>query len=209
MTLNERKVESIRKEIAKYEKSLERYQGLEAKKLTKCQKLGCADWTNEDFRNAYDNREENLDKINAWWDLDLEKDHVKEMQDKIENAKKRLAKVMPIAEADKARSAEDEKLEALEGKAFKVMSIKDWNKLQEEFKKWLEEFKADCLKDGVVIEEYRSCYIGGTTKSGKHFSLYLNDGWTTRSDHCYTLYIERKCIFTSGLFSTAYKTLKR
>lgn len=209
MTLNERKVESIRKEIAKYEKSLERYQGIEAKKLAKCQKLGCADWTQEDLRTAYDDRNKNLDQINAWFDYSIAQDNTEETKRKIENAKKRLEKVMPKAEEDKARTAEDEKLEALESKAFTVMSIKDWNRIQEEFRKWLEEFKADCLKDGVVIEEYKSCYIGGKTKSGKRFSLYLNDGWTTRSDHCYTLKINGETIFTSGLFRTAYPMLKR
>lgn len=209
MTMNERKVESIRKELDKYTKSLTRYEGIAEKKLAKCQKLGCADWTQEELRKAYDDRNSNLDKINAWFDYDMAKDNVEEMKRKIENANKRLEKVLPEADKDRANAEEDKRIEQLEEKAFKVLSIKEWNRLQEEYRKWLEAFIADCLKDGVVIENYSGQYINGTTKSGKRFYMSLNDGWTERSEHCYTLWIDGEIKFTSGLFSTAYRLLKR
>ena len=209
MTANERKVESIRKEIEKYTKSLARYESIEAKKLAKCQTLGCGNWTDEDLREAYNDRNGNLSQINAYFDLYCARRDTEEMKGKIERAEARLAKEMPKAEADRTKKNEEQRYEELEGKAFKVLSVKDWLKIQEEFRKWLEEFKADCLKDGVVIEKYESRFISGKTKSGKYFGLYLNDGWTERSDHCYTLKINGETIFTSGLFRTAYPMLKR
>lgn len=209
MTMNERKVESIRKEIEKYTKSLERYESIEAKKFAKCEKLGCADWTREDLRNAYGDRNGNLDKINAWFDYDMAKDNVKETKEKVKNARARLEEAMPKAEADRESRREGERIEQLEEKAFKVLSWKDYFKAQEEFRRWLEALKADCLKDGVKIENYSGHFISGKTKSDKQFAMYLNEGWTERSDHCYTLYIDGKAIFTSGLFRTAYQLLRR
>lgn len=209
MTMNERKVESIKKEIEKLSKSLERYEGIEAKKHAKAEKLGCADWTSEELRNAYDDRNTNLDKINAWFDLSIARDNIEDTKRRIANAEERLSKALPKAEADQAKKDEDQRLDEMEEKAFKVLSIKEWNKIQEEYRKWLEQFKAECLKDGIVIEEYASRYITGTTKSGKRFYMFLNDGWTDRSDHCYTLKINGETIFTSGLFRTAYPMLKR
>ena len=76
------------------------------------------------------------------------------------------------------------------------------HKSEKEYEAWLKQFKAECLLDGITIEYATNTLIAGKTKSGKQFTMYLNNGCTYRSGHCYTLTIESDTIFTSGLFST-------
>lgn len=78
-----------------------------------------------------------------------------------------------------------------------------------EYEKWLAQFKADCLKDGIVIDKASNSWITGKTKSEKSFCLSINNGFTERSFHCYTLTIDGATIFTSGDFSTAYRYIKK
>lgn len=207
MTMNERKAESIRKEIEKINKSLTRYKGLLEKKIAKAEKLGCAGWSSEEFRANYESA--STEQIQAWFDMDIEKDNIADAERRLANAEERLKKVLPKVEADAERANEEAKLEAIEGRAFRILTADEIKKAEEEYKRWLEEFIRECAEDGVKIEDYSGHMIHGETKSGKKFGMYLNDGWTDRSDHCYTLYIDRKCIFTSGLFSTAYVELKK
>ena len=45
----------------------------------------------------------------------------------------------------------------------------------------------------------------GVTPNGKRWELYMNSfGWTDRCRHCGTLYLDGKCIFTSGTLARAF-----
>lgn len=207
MTLNERKAESIRKEIEKLNKSLTRYKGLLEKKIAKAEKEGCADWTVKDFRANYETMSQK--QYEAWFDMDLAKDNVEDTERRIANAEQRLSKLLPKVEEDEEKASETARIDRIESNAFRILTAEERKKAEEEYQRWLEEFIKECAKDGVKIKEYFSNLILGETKSGKDFSMYLNNGFTERSYHCYTLYIDRKCVFTSGMFSTAYIELKK
>ena len=46
--------------------------------------------------------------------------------------------------------------------------------------------------------------LEGMTATGKKWVLYRNNGFTTRSINCGTLYIDGECIFTSGTIAKAF-----
>ena len=201
MTRAEQKVNSINKEIEKLTKSLERYKSILEKKIAKCEKLGC-NWSEEEFYNKRDANELTQETFNAWFAKSIEEDHVKDTQRKLENAFNRL---------EKANGEYEKEFEAKQIDLAIANKEADWEALaqkrKEEYEKWLREFKADCLKDGIIIDEASSNWITGTTKGGKSFAMYINNGWTERSNHSYTLVVNGCTLFTSGLFSTGYKYL--
>lgn len=62
--------------------------------------------------------------------------------------------------------------------------------------------------DKVLTMNYtdQGGYKCGTTPNGKKWTMYMNSGWTTRSRHCGTLYIEGEgTIFTSGTIAKAFE----
>lgn len=201
MTMSEKKVESIKKEIEKLTKSLERYTNLLSKKSIKCEKLNC-DWSDEEMRIHRDS-DMTQEQWEAWFDRCITKSDVRDTQERLENAFKRLEKANEAFEKVAERIAEDNAIANKE---------KDWEALaqkrKEEYEKWLAQFKAECLEDGIIIKEAHNNWISGTTPNGKHFAIYINEGWTVRSLHSYTLRIDGMVLFTSGLFATGYKYLK-
>ena len=78
-----------------------------------------------------------------------------------------------------------------------------------EYERWLAEFKAECLKDGIIIDNACGTWFDGTAANGKRFYLDRNNGWTDRSWHCYSLTIGGETVFTSGEFNTAYRYLMK
>lgn len=70
----------------------------------------------------------------------------------------------------------------------------------EEIERWLE--------DGIVVERMDSNTICGKTPKGKRFAIHGNHGFAQRSRHCFTLYIDYEMIFTSGEFCRAYSAVK-
>ena len=70
----------------------------------------------------------------------------------------------------------------------------------EEIARWVE--------DGITVERMTSNYITGKTPNGKYFGIHGNNGFTDRSRHCFSLYIGGEMIFTSGEFYRAYRTVK-
>lgn len=214
MTMIEKRAESIRKEIEKMNKSLATHKERLEKKTEKAAKLNALEynekWDTEGERiNECMLRRtpENAKAYGAWWAMRLEKDEVEDLERRIANAKARLAKLLPEVEAKAEKNAEDERIEEMETKFFNF-TTKTAEQRKAEYEAWLKEFKAECLKDGVVIEEVNGWAITGKTKSGKQFGCYGNSGCTERSRHCYTLYIDREMIFTSGDFTTCYRLLK-
>lgn len=218
MTMNEKRVESILKEIAKYEAQLAKREEKLAKKLAAAEKLDAVEYKREWDEGGEEigqgmalRTKENQKKVGAWFALSMAKDEVEETKRNLENAHKRLAKLMPKAEADGEKREQDERANEMESKFFSAahMSDEERAKRQAEYEAWVKWFKAECLKDGVIVEEITGWHMSGTTKSGKHFFLYGNSGYTERSRHCYTLRIDCEVIFTSGDFSTCYNRIKR
>lgn len=205
MTIIERKAESIRKEIEKYQARLDRNLKLLEKKTAIADKVG-ANWTPEEFLQHRD-KDMTQKQWAAYFEKGLAEDAVKEAQWRLENAQKRLNQTMPKVEEVEAKKEEDERVNDMENK-FYTMSHQSKEEREAEYEAWVKWFKAECLKDGVKIEKINGWGMSGKTKSGKHFVLYGNSGYTERSWHCYTLRIESETIFTSGEFSTAYNKLK-
>ena len=157
MTRAEQKVVSIQKEIDKLEKSLERYVGLLNKKVAKCEKLDC-NWTDDEMFQKRDNNEMNQEQWSAWFDKRLAKSNVEDTQRRLDNAFKRLEK----ANAEFEKVAEQIELdEMINEKELQWMQSRELN--EEEYYNWLRTFKADCLKDGIIIEEASANFILGNT----------------------------------------------
>lgn len=217
MTMNEKRVESIRKEIEKYEAQLAKREEKLAKKLAAAEKLNAVEydkkWDEEGERiNEFmiERTKENAKKVGAYFALSMAKDEVEETKRNLENAHKRLEKLMPKAEADGEKREQDARADEMESKFYSAAnSTKSKEEREAEYLAWLEWFKAECLKDGVIVEHADGWSVGGLTASGKTFWIYGNSGTTLRSWHCYTLRVDGETIFTSGEFSTCYNRIKR
>ena len=201
MTRAEQKVNSINKEIEKLTKSLERYAGILNKKIAKCEKLDC-NWTREEMFVKRENNEMSQEQWEAWFDKSLAEGNVEDTQERLDNAFRRLERANKEFEKVAEQIELDEMINDKELQWMKARELKE-----EEYYKWLAQFKADCLKDGIIIDEASSNWISGNTKSGKRFTMYINNGWTERSWHSYTLRINGTTYFTSGLFETGYRYL--
>lgn len=202
MTMAEKKMNSIQKEIEKLEKSLDRYKGLLEKKIAKCEKLSC-NWTDEEYFDKRDADEVTQEQWSAWFDKSIEESHVEDTKKRLENAAKRFEKAVAEYEKVAEKTAEDEEINAKE-----LQWLESSQKSEEEYYVWLNQFRKECAQDGIIIEEASKIYINGYTTSGKKFSMYINEGWTRRSLYSYTLRVNGTVLFTSGLFSTGYKYLK-
>lgn len=206
MTRKEQAVQSIQKEIDKLEKSLNRYKGLLEKKIAKCEKLNC-NWNQEEYFAKRDSGELTQETFNAWFEKYGYERDVADTERRLENATKRLQKAIGEWEVEiEQNEAEQEFLNnanAIESNWLSIMKARE-----EEYKRWLENFKAECLQDGIVIDEATASFMNGTTKNGKQFCIYINSGWTDRSNHCYTLRINGTTYFTSGTFCRCYKYMK-
>jgi hypothetical protein len=209
MTMTEKQMISIQKEIEKLTKSLNRYQGILDKKVAKCEKLNC-NWIDEEW---FQNRDTcTPDQSMAHFEMTVAQSNVDDTNRRLENATKRLNKFTGKFEEESKKSAEDQKeLDRAKEIESSWLSVpkKSAEELEAEYQAWLKQFKAECLKDGVVIENATDNFINGTTKSGKKFVMYINCGMTERSWHCYTLRIDGQTIFTSGDFSTGYAIIKK
>lgn len=204
-TMVEKKAESIRKEIEKLEKSLARNKGILEKRIAKAEKVN-ANWSREEFFQHRD-----TDMTDAQWSAYFDKrsaeSDIEDITERLENAKKRLSKILPKVEEASAEKAETERLEVMESRFYRAS--KSAEEREAEYQAWLKWFKAECLKDGVVIEEANGWVVYGKTRSGKRFCMFGNSGHTVRSLHCYTLKINGETVFTSGDFSTAYTIVKK
>lgn len=191
------KAMAIIKELAKLEARLERAEKALVKAEAKVEKLGCK-WT-------YEEREEwlkTIEIVNGWIvnKEDVEKNgafrewrsalyDIKDYKEQIEKAERRLEKAEEKVEIEKAKEAALEDAKAKEAR---------WEaEFEEEQKEW--------AKDGIKLEKRYS----GMTPKGKYFNILGNSGFSTRSMHCFTLYINYEVIFTSGEFWRAYAEIKK
>lgn len=188
---------SIANELTKLNTRLEKAQKALAKKQAAAEKAGVANWTNEErlawmktvpTENYFMVNKEDIKKNGAWIDLHMAQDTVEEIQYKIEKAEARMAKAE----------------ESLEQYRKEVEEIED---LQEKERLWkldFEQEQSEWAKDGITLERR----YAGRTPQGKWFVVERNGGWSARSLHCFTLYIDGKVIFTSGEFWRAYGAIK-
>ena len=211
-TMIERQAESIRREIEKLTKSLDTHTARLAKKEEKAKNLDAL-WTMEEWFGG--KRETGTaEQIEAWDEWTMEHERVDDLARRIGNAQKRLDKISGKVEAQQEATAKEaaevERIGKIETKWITItpeQQKENAAKREEEYQKWLAEFKADCLKDGIIIDEASHIWINGTAANGKRFYMEINNGYTVRSNYCYTLKIEGRTVFTSGEFLTAYRYL--
>lgn len=174
---------------ARIEKKLE-------KATEKVNKLGCA-WTWEEHREWLQNvpteggwikDKKDIEKNGAWFNWSEAKDDLEEINKKIERLQNKI----------------EQAAEKVEEYHIEIEKIEDAKKREELRKLEFEEEQKEWAKDGIELTKR---YAGKTPK-GKKFVIAGNDGWTKRSLHCYTLYIDGETIFTSGLFWNCYLTIK-
>ena len=185
------------KEIERLTKAVERYGARLAKKEATANKLNC-NWTEAQWWEHRDTNDYTINQYSAYMELSLAQGYYNEAVEKLAKANARR-EVEVQEEAKKAeQDAEETRIARIE---------ESWTR--EDWEKWVEEFKAECLKDGVKIDEVRSYRVTGTTKNGKPFTMDKNNGHTKRSRYCFTLTVNGATVFTSGEFSTGYRYIKK
>lgn len=210
-TMIEKQLNKAQKDIEKYTKSVTRYTALLEKKTAKCIKLNC-NWTDGEWYQHRDSKDYTNDQYGAWFDKSIAEDNLDEAKRHLAEAERNLEKLTGKAEAKAEQQAETDRINGMENKWWKAMMeelAKTPEQRKAEYEAWLKEFKAECLEDGIIIEKADGNWISGTTASKKHFMMYVNNGNTERSLHCYTLRVEGETVFTSGDFSTAYTYIKK
>lgn len=189
---------SIMAELNKLNTQLEKAQKALAKKEAAAEKYGVKDMDSEAYRewlktvptqDGFITNKEDVKKNGAYFDYIMAQDRVGELEYKIENAEKRLAK------AEEKVDEYHKELEAME----------DLKRKEELQKLEFEQEQKEWAKDGITLEKR----YHGITPGGKRFSIEGNSGWTMRSRHCFTLYLEGYgVVFTSGEFWRAYGVIK-
>lgn len=211
-TMIEKQINKAHKDIEKYTKAVARYTALLEKKTAKCIKLNC-NWTFEQWIEHREAKTFTDDQYWAWVTASQTQDDLEEAKKHLAQAEKNLEKLTGKAEAKAEQQAEADRISGMENKwwtAMKEEMEKTPEQRKAEYEAWLKEFKAECLKDGIIIHEADANWISGIAANGKSFTMYANNGMTSRSLHCYTLQMaERGTIFTSGDFSTAYTYIKK
>ncbi len=189
---------AIMNELEKLNARLERAEKALEKKRAAAEKIGVADWSWEEWnafmqtvetKNGWIVNKEDVKKNGAWSDLWGAKRDIKDIKEQIANAERRLAK----SEA------------AVEKYHKEVEAIEDLKRKEELFKLEFEKEQKEWAKDGITL----TARYTGITPNGKRFWIEGNNGFTNRSRHCFTLYIDGKTIFTSGEFWRAYGVIKR
>lgn len=207
----EKKAESIRKEIAKLEARLEKHEAKLAKVTAKAEKMDALEfkeiWNETNPENPMMRKSEHIPYVSAYMDYFSEKREVEDIKSRLENANKRLEKLMPKVDEVEAEAKDTARIAGIE--AGWLHNIKTAEEKKAEYEAWLAQFKAECLKDGIIIEEATGSWVSGITASGKRFCMYINSGFTERSMHCYTLRIDGETIFTSGDFTTGYRIIRK
>lgn len=153
MTMAEKKMNSIQKEIEKLEKSLARYKGLLEKKISKCEKLNC-NWTREEMFDKRENGEMSQEQWSAYFDRIIEESHVKDTQDRLENAGKRFGRAVEEYEKVAAKETENEEINSKE-----LQWLEASQKNEEEYYEWLNQFRKECAEDGILIDKATNAYI--------------------------------------------------
>ena len=175
---------------ARTEKKLE-------KATAKVEKLNCK-WTWEEHKAFLDNAprndiwladEEDIKKNGAWFDWVSAQRDLKDVTERIERLQNKIEKA-------------EEKVDEYHAE---VEKIEDAKKREELWKLEFEQEQKEWAKDGIKLNRR----YAGETPSGKKFMIYGNNGFTNRSRHCFTLYIDGNTVFTSGEFWRCYMIIKQ
>lgn len=184
------------KELEKLQTRLEKKQAKLEKVQAKADKMGVTDdveahraWlATVETQDGFIVKKEDREKNGLFYDLVMTKDDIESLESKIEMAESRLEK----------------KQKALEEYREEVEQIENLKEREKLMKESFEAEQREWAKDGIILEaRYR-----GTTPKGNKFTIYGNSGYTERSQHCFTLYINGETIFTSGEFWRAYGVIK-
>lgn len=202
-TMNEKKLESIRKELEKLRKSLDRQSGILAKKTAKCVKLGC-DWTDEEWREHRDNGTMTDKQDEAWFERVCTESQVEDLNRRIANATKRFEKMAGIVEQDTAKAEEAGKVVAIDEAWVQAQA----GKAEELYRAWKAMVERFFEENGITAGEITGSFISGKTATGKTFIVYINSGMTDRSNHCYTLRVDGYTVFTSGTLGTCFAYIR-
>lgn len=189
---------SVVAELEKLTARLEKAEARLAKKQAIAEKYGVANMTVTEYREWMKTVEcdefgtikskEDIKKNGAYFDIRCAQGDVEDIKKHIENAENRLVK----------------RFEAYEKEQELEKQIADAKSIEEKWKLEFEAEQKEWAKDGITLESRYS----GLTPQGKRFEIYGNCGWTMRSRHCFTLYIDGQTIFTSGYFWRAYIEIK-
>ena len=199
MKMVEVKLRSATRELEKLSARKERAEKALKKATDKANKLGC-NWTKEEHAEWMKTVETTPDgnwiandsdiKINGvYFDVVRAKRDLEEVNEAIKNAEKRL---------EASQKAVDEYLEELN-------RISDIKQKEELLKLEFEQERKEWAKDGITL---KGRYYG-ITPNGCNFIAERNNGFTERSLHCYSLWIDGNTIFTSGEFWRVYATIKK
>lgn len=220
MTMEQRKLESIKKEIEKLNARLARAEKALAKKKAVADKYGVTEWSADDRRawaDAVPKTEigffinpEDGKKNGAWFDYTMAQSEVEDVQERIELETRRLEKITGKVDRQVEQEAEDKRLDEIEVRLFTMTAEEAAERRarrEAEYEEWKKQFIAECKADGIEITEITGRTLQGFTANGKPFYMTGNSGMTMRSRHCYTLDVDRTRVFTSGDFSTVYRYL--
>jgi hypothetical protein len=185
------------KELEKLQTRLERQEKNLEKKMAIAEKLG-ATWSREEhlewLKTVPTNEfgfivsQEDIKRNGAWFDVVSAENDLAETKGKLKREQERL---------EKAEAKVEEYRKEIE-------QIEDLKKREELMKAEFEAEQKEWAKDGIKLE----ARYNGITPGGKRFLIYGNNGFTERSRHCFTLYIDGETIFTSGEFWRAYGIIR-
>lgn len=214
MTRAEITLNRYQKELDKLNTQLERAEATYDKKLAVAQKYGVDTWSSEDHAKWLETvpnnggwiiNKEDIKINTAWFDLGSAENRITELHDAIERAIKRLDNAQKEYDIECGKQAEYDLDSARSEIADRYLTV---TLTQEEIEAMQEQMKAEWLKDGIVITEFHGSGLDGLTPKGKKFYFYINNGFTDRSWHCYTLCIDGVTLFTSGTIQSCYRTIK-
>ena len=197
-TMVEIKFRSICKELEKLNSQLERAEKRLAKAEADAVKKNAMFESHEAYRAWLDNvptdggwiiNKADIEKNGAYRAFTSAQYDVKDLKERIEKTEKRFEKAQ----------------EKMEDRRKAIQIIEDQKKKEELMKLEFEEEQKEWAKDGITLEERYS----GITPKGNRFLIFGNSGFTTRSWHCFTLYINGNVIFTSGEFWKAYAEIMK
>lgn len=215
MTRTEITLNSYQRDIDKLKSQLERAYAKKEKKLAIAKKYG-VDTMTIDQHNAW---LETVDKVNnfivnkqdikvnrAWWDLFSVEDEIGDILSRLDKKQAMYDKYANILNKEIEQRNNEQ---IIDDRAELATDYILHRYSDEEIKAMQEQMIAEWLKDGIQITEFYGGGFGGYTPEGRKFSIGANSGMTSRSDHCFTLYIQGLgTIFTSGTISSVYRSVK-
>lgn len=197
-TMVEIKFRSICKELEKLNAQLERAEKRLAKAEAKAKKMNAMFESHEAYRewiesvptnNGWIINKEDIERNGAYREFTSAQYDIKDLKERIEKTEKRFEQAQ----------------EKMEDRRKAIQIIEDQKKKAELMKLEFEEEQKEWAKDGITLEER----YWGRTPNGKRFQILINSGFTERSWHCFTLYIDGQTIFTSGEFWRAYAEIMK